>query len=80
MSKFNYYECSARIEFEDGYVFNTGCHFPFDIKPIIEDVIRLEDSLCSNALVKVELSLLDNNDNIVKIMDVTSLYNGGKID
>lgn len=76
----NYYEVSAKIDFEDGYVYLTDKHFPFDIKPIIEDIISLEKSMCHNALVKVELNFWDNNDSIIKIMDVTSNYLGGKID
>lgn len=76
----NYYKVSARIEFVDGYIYETMKHFPFDIKPFIDEVIRLERTTCNNALLKVELFFWDEDDNIFKIMDATSEYLGGKID
>lgn len=76
----NYYKVSARLEFVDGYIYESMKHMPFDIKPFIDDVIRLEQSMWNNPLLKVELFCWDDDDNVIKIMDVTSNYLGGKID
>lgn len=76
----NYYKVSARLEFVDGYVYESMKHYPFDIKPFLDDVIRLEESMWNNPLLKVELFLWDHNDNVFKTIDVTSNYKGGKID